>query len=320
MATNPIYLRANPHVADRLAMLKANDKSYIAHEYLNRDWTPMHFSEMEEWLEPAKLQYALSAFLIDNNDALNLSADQQALINAIPDRSFRETVRDFCVNQQFRRDYWVKGLRRLTPFEQVDVISKQRFILQRARQGIELKVKGALGEASLLGDIYNPILDHLADLKIHSMAEIEAAMAPKGVNAGQVRAAMNILVGSNAVHLANDDDVIAKARKSTSKLNEAILRRARSAGDINYLASPVLGSAVGVNRLGQLAISAAREGRKTPAEWAQAAWGVLNVQGQKLIKEGKTIESPEDNLAELTSQIETFAKDNLPLLKAMGVV
>ena len=26
---------------------------------------------------------------------------------------FRQTVRDYIVDQQFRRDYWVKGLRRI---------------------------------------------------------------------------------------------------------------------------------------------------------------------------------------------------------------
>lgn len=30
---------------------------------------------------------------------------------------FRQTVRDFCVNQQFRRDYWVKGARKLSALE-----------------------------------------------------------------------------------------------------------------------------------------------------------------------------------------------------------
>jgi hypothetical protein len=35
----------------------------------------------------------------------------------IPDTMFRQTVRDFMVNQQFRKDYWVKGARHLSLLE-----------------------------------------------------------------------------------------------------------------------------------------------------------------------------------------------------------
>ena len=42
-------------------------------------------------------------------DAVNFTAEQQTLLASIPDPMFRQTTRDFCVNQQFRKDYWVKG-------------------------------------------------------------------------------------------------------------------------------------------------------------------------------------------------------------------
>ncbi len=109
MATNPGYARANPQVAERLKKIKGQNRNYVAHEYFNRDWLPMPFARMAEWLAPAKLSYACSAHYLDHIDALNLTAEQQALLKEIPDAMFRETVRDFCVNQQFRRDYWVQG-------------------------------------------------------------------------------------------------------------------------------------------------------------------------------------------------------------------
>jgi hypothetical protein len=47
---------------------------------------------------------------------------------------------------------------------------------------------------------------------------------------------------------------------------------------------------------------------------------VLSTQNQKLVKEGHTLESAEDNLAELTAQANTFAEKQLPMLKALQVV
>ena len=55
------------------------------------------------------------------------------------------------------------------------------------------------------------------------------------------------------------------------------------------------------------------------AEWAQHVWQILAAQGQKIVKDGKTLESAEDNLAELTTQAQTFAQKQLPILKALQI-
>lgn len=61
LATNPLFARANPLVGDRIQKLKEQNRHYLAHEYFNRDWHPMHFATMADWLEPAKVSYACSA-------------------------------------------------------------------------------------------------------------------------------------------------------------------------------------------------------------------------------------------------------------------
>jgi hypothetical protein len=55
-------------------------------------------------LESARLHYACSAHYMDHIDGINLTAEQQAFLKEIQDPLFRESVRDFMVNQQFRRD------------------------------------------------------------------------------------------------------------------------------------------------------------------------------------------------------------------------
>ena len=53
---------------------------------------------------------------------------------------------------------------------------------------------------------------------------------------------------------------------------------------------------------------------------AQFVWQILTAQGQKIVKEGKTLETPEQNLAELLEQAIIFAEQQLPILKALQVV
>jgi len=61
------------------------------------------------------------------------------------------------------------------------------------------------------------------------------------------------------------------------------------------------------------------QGKKQPAEWTQFVWQILSAQGQKIVKEGKTLETPEENIAELTDQANTFAEKQLPILKALQI-
>jgi len=128
LAVNPAYARANPQIAERIKKIKEQNRHYLAHEYFNRDWRPMSVAQMGEWLASAKLTWACSAHYLDAIDAIHLTAEQQRLLADIPDPMFRQLVRDFCVNQQFRKDYWVKGARRLTPLEQAEALRAQRVI------------------------------------------------------------------------------------------------------------------------------------------------------------------------------------------------
>ena len=152
--------------------MKEQNRNYLAHEYFNRDWHPMSFAAMAEWLTSAKLNYACSAHLLDHVDAVNLSAEQQQFLQTLPDPMFRQTVRDFMVNQQFRRDYWVKGARLLNLLDKTEQLRTHRVILVAPRNGVELKVTGSIGEATLNEGVYLPILDVLADYKPRTLNQI----------------------------------------------------------------------------------------------------------------------------------------------------
>jgi len=317
LATNPIFSRANPQVGERLKQLKAHNRHYLAHEYFNRDWHPMHFATMAKWLEGAKVQYAGSAHYLDHIDAVNLTAEQQNFLKEIPDAMFRETTRDFMVNQQFRRDYWVKGVRRLNALEQAEALRAQRVVLASPRADVSLKVKGAVGEANMSEAIYTPILDLLADHKIRTLGQIEQGI--KGVGLAQVTQAAMVLASSGHLALAQDESVIGKVRKQTDRLNAHLCNKARGGNDIGFLASPVAGGGFAVNRFQQLFLLSASQHRKQPAEWAKHAWQILGAQGQKLVKDGKPLETAEENLAELSAQAQTFADKNLPILKALQI-
>ena len=316
---NPGYARANPQVAERLDKVKGQNKAYLAHEYFNRDWHPMHFATLAEWLAPAKLSYACSAYFLDHVASINLTTEQQAMLNQIPDVLFRESTRDFMINQQFRRDYWVKGARKLPALEQAEALRNERVVLLTPRADIKLKIMGVLGEARMTEEIYNPILDCLANHQMWTLGQLEQAVASKGINARQMLEAMAVLVGAGHLTAAQDEARIAVVRKRTATLNRHLALKARSSADIAFLASPVLGGGFMVNRFPQLFLLAMAEGRQPPADLARFAWELVAAQGQKMLKEGKMLETAEDNLAELSRLAKEFTENQLPILQALQI-
>jgi hypothetical protein len=318
-ATNPTYAKANPWAIERLKGIKGQNRNYLAHEYFNRDWLPMSFASMAQWLTPAKINYACSAHYLDHIDGVNLTVEQQDFLKEIPDTMFRQTVRDFMVNQQFRRDYWVKGPRTLNALEQTEAFRAQKVILVQPRADVSLKVTGSIGEATMQEPVYNPILDVLADHKPKTLGQIEQAVKDKGVVFSQLTQAAMILTGAGYLAAVQDEALIPKAKKHTDKLNAHLIDKARGSADISYLASPVTGGGFTVNRFQQLYLLAISQGNKQPAEWAQFVWQNLAAQGQKIVKDGKALETPDENIAELTVQASTFSQKQLPILKALQI-
>ncbi len=72
-------------------------------------------------------------------------------MNEIEDAGLRETTRDYIVNQQFRRDIFIKGGVPLGLFTARERWQETRFALSINRADAPTKVTGGLGEAAMRG-------------------------------------------------------------------------------------------------------------------------------------------------------------------------
>jgi hypothetical protein len=319
--SNALYFRANPAVAERLKGIKGHNRNYLAHEFFNADWHPMPFSEAAEHLAQAKLSFAASSNLVSHIDTLHLSREQQQLLASIAHPVLRESVRDYCENQQFRRDVFVKGPRALSPQRQIELMQGQRFVLQVAESEIALKLNGPAGEAHLQEAVYRPLAAVLAE-RTHapkSFAELSAHPLLRSVAASQLAQALLVLVGLNYASAAQDEAEIAAVRATSQALNRHIIERAVFSSEVSFLASPVIGAGVPLGRIQQLFLRALSRGKRGPQDWALDIWPVMEAQGQRLMREGKAIESGADNIAELAGLGQEFAAKRLPILEALGV-
>lgn len=317
LKTKPKFALANPQVESRLEQIGKQPRAYLAHEYFNRDWMPMSFSRMQGWLSEAKLSYVCSAHYLDHIDAINLNAEQQQMLAEIPDRNFRETVRDFFVNQQFRRDYWVRGARAVSPFERNELIRMQRVVLVVPASSVKLKVTGMLGEAELAPEIYGPVIDFLADHQPRSFLEIEHALRER-VNFLQLMQVVMVLIGQAVLQPVQDEATVAAAREPALRLNRKLCSIARASNAIVALASPLTGGGVAATRIEQLFLQARDIGLAEVPAWVDYVQALLVQQNQQVLKEGKPLTSSEEQVAELFAQAQVFRDTKLPILRALG--
>jgi SAM-dependent methyltransferase len=320
MALKPAYERAAPHVGTRISELRKQNRQYLAHEYFNRDWQPMHFLDAADWLQRAKLDYACSAHFHDHIGPINFTPPQEAFINTLPDRMLREAVRDFVDNTQFRRDYWVKGARPISPGEAQDEMRKLEVVLVSAVEDISLTIKTPQGEASLNAGIYGAVLEALAGHEPLAIGRLEERLAErKKANPRQTRQAVLVLAGMGHLQLAQPAAEADAAKPRCDKLNRALIDRARVDAEVSFLACPVTGAALPVPRFHQLFLLVRSQGAASAEEMAGAVWTVVQAQGQRLLREGKPVGTDQECLAFLAEEAQRFLRKALPLLDRLRV-
>jgi hypothetical protein len=126
-----------------------------------------------------------------------------------------------------------------------------------------------------------------------------------------------VLTGAGYAHPAQEPTSQAKLR--CAAMNLYLCERARSSASVLCLASPVCAVGVPVGQFQQLFLLAAHHGRRALKDQAAFVWDLLAAQGQRIVKEGKTLDTPEQNLDELLKQVPEFTDKRLPVLNGLGV-
>ena len=308
---------ADDKLRERLTRIAGQDPHYLAHEYFNRDWAPMYFADMAAALAPAKLGYACQASTLEQVPVLHFTPEQQALLEGTADPLFRETVRDYILNQQFRRDYWIKGPRRLQQAEQDARWGQQRVALALPRSEVKMKLALPRGTINLTPSVYDPVLDCLADGQPHLLSEL-AAKVQRSCRGSQFREVIRVLVGARMVL-----PMPAQGPGNTERcrqLNHALVQQAARSPRFGALASPQLGGGVLVSRFSQAFMAQYLQGERDPAALAAALDHSLQANGERAQVDGKVLPSQQEQRQYLQGLAQRFLTQELPLLRGWGML
>jgi len=311
------YFQSNPTLKVRLERVAGMSRNYLAHEYFNRDWHPMYFRDVALELGQAKVDFVGSAHLTDHVDAVNLTPEQVQLLAETPDPMVQETLRDFMTNQQFRRDLYVRGPFRLGVSDQLEQLRNMRFSLSQAPADTPRTIAGLNGEATLQPEVYDPIINALGNGPI-TLRQLGEAPGVSSMDAPRVLQALTILVGGGSLQPSPNLGTKADAarKRSIDQFNRAIMELARHSNDYAFLASPVTCGGVQVDRFDQLFLLAKLNNQ---TEAVNFVWQILLSQNQRMIRDGKLLQTAEENIADLTERFTTYTTKRLPILKQLGI-
>lgn len=314
-------IAGNSALMERLQALKTSAPAYVAHEYLNEHWQPLYFSEVAAVMSEAKLTYAGSSRVLHMIDTVNVSTVGQQHLQSITDPVLREVFRDYYMNTGFRHDVYTRGAARLSPSERDQRLDQVRLIAVANPSDVKLSVKTALGESRLHDDVYLPILERLdaAGPNGITIAELRESKGLKDRPRPATLEAAALLIAIGAAYPLVDARAV-DARASAAALNRRIAQFNAAGFGVDFLASPVSRNGHAVDRLNGYVLDAYRRGMRDPNAIADEVWSILQRTDQRALKDGKRLETAEQNLEHLRELAVAFIKDGWRKFDRLGLI
>ncbi len=315
----PLYARGIANVDNVLNDMKKDDPHYVAHEFLNRDWICMYFADVVEMLSSAKLEFACTTSPLDSIDELNLKPEAISFLNKINNPILREQSRDYFVNTRFRKDLFIRGARRISAFERRKRLLNMSFVLLTT-ESFEIKCNTVLGELAFNSAYNDTLMEFLASDNYRPKKFADIMKKNPSIPFETIEQFIILLVSIDKLMPCQDEAAIKKVKAQCDKLNDYLFKRVENSNEINLAVSPVIGGGIGLSRFAQIFAYEYKHGKKDVDSLARKAWKIIESQGQRLIIEGKTAESAEDNIEEFKRMARFFLEKQLPILRIFQIV
>lgn len=313
------FFQHNPVVKQRIEKISNMNRHYLTHEYLNAHWNPLYVTEVAEEMSAAKLSFIGSATIADNIEPATISAQIGPIHQRFPDPLMRELVKDFAINQQFRRDIYVRGANQMPRVELENKLHRQQFTLCVPRKQVKFKFATGLGEATGNEKTYGAIADALAT-GVKSLIELQQLPTLNEKERHTVTQAVAFLVSSGQAA-----PVLQGATQQQGELarhfNMTIARRASEGIEYNFVCAPLLASGLYVVMSDLIALPLVAEKKDIGADTlAVEVWKVLSRLGRNIVRDGKQLEGTDANVEALVHQMVAFTQGTVPLWRRLGVI
>ena len=316
---NPAYFNRVPDVKGIFDRTKQLDHDYLAHEYFNRDWICMYFADVAEILQAAKLDFACTTEIVEALEYLNFTNDTLEFLNKIDNKIMRTQIKDYFLSRQFRKDIYIRGVRKLSNFEQMTGLLNKNYVLTSTSQ-LPTSASVPLGKINLSEKNLETVYKYLAGDNYAPKNFSNYSEKIPNVSVNDLINILVVLIQSGNIAPCQSVEVSRRVEKQCNALNKHLCNRAKTSDEVAVLASPVLGCGYPVSRFDKIFISAIFEGKKNVDDIANYSWKIFAEQGLRVTKSSGIVEGAEENIAELKNLVQNFFDSNLPIMKALKII
>ena len=324
MENNARYFVENPGAKKFVEDLITKDLTYVAHEYLNEDWELYYFSQVSKVMEDHACRYIGSMPLYLNIKDLTIPKDFSELFNTAPNRTVYETHKSFVLNDTFRRDMF--ALKSNGEAVSTEDIWGDVLVGTGATRQDDIKLEGVfpVGRVGLSGPVYRDLLEVLwqseyrvRDLFTHpKLTEYQEQGILNALHVMSAAGYVRLMVAQ----MRRDGFVPNMAWRFASRANIGLLQSPPSMDGHYFIASRVLGNAIGIDGLTRIVLLACDSCPGDIAAQTEWAHEFMLACGQRCVENGTTITDNDRHRALLRSRIETTNQNFVEALYQIGIV
>jgi predicted O-methyltransferase YrrM len=316
------YFTQNPTARTMLEAAKKGGLQYVAHEYFHSHFSPMYFADVAREMAESGLYYVGQLPLYLNYPDLCIPAPLREAFKGITDRIVLERMKDFAVNEFFRRDVYVKGKAACSAAHTRAYFESTPFGAPAGR--VLRDVKLAHYTLQFPGAIFDTLVPRLT---ASSSTAAELAVAPDLAAYGQDKirdAILRLALGDQVTPTLRSTKPLAShdfaGRRYDMPLayNRMMLEQRLSRRNLVVLAAPLTGSGLTLSVLHaaclRLATSVAPEDR---GAWIRS---FVAEQPVTLYDKDQPITDKEAQVRVLEQQFADFAAHRIPELLRLGIL
>ena len=238
LANSGVPSLASSYLARELAQRPEDyPAAYLLHELMPAAWQPLYVTEVRAAMATIGLIPVGSATLNENFDWMVLSEAARETLDTISERDTRELVRDFFLDQRFRRDVFARHHQHLHRDERARRLFSSTFALARPLPAIRYSTASSAGTAIAYD---NPATRAIVRALAAGPGSLRGGLAPDTASEEAQKALLTLCA-------AGDIMPVEPSSVGVTDLNRILCRRIDGPEEIRWLALPC-GTAMEVDR------------------------------------------------------------------------
>jgi SAM-dependent methyltransferase len=305
------YFTSHPSAREMVDTMLRLGPTYVAHEYLGSEWHPLYFADVAAEAGACGLRFAGQVPLYLNYRDLVIPIPARDLFHRMTDRAAYEALKDFAINEFFRRDLYVKGATHDEASTR-DYMATTRFGTLAPATRVKREVRLRHHTLRYEGALFDALLDRLTE-RASTVAELAADPSLTAFGTAPIQdAVLRLLLGEQAAPMRANAPAVPRA------YNTAILEQPLSPTHPAVLSSPVAGTGVALSQLEAVSLRVLTQ--VLPADRDRWLLALVAAQPLRLLQGERLVEDPRQKVRILATEVDRFRRERLAKAVELGLV